>query len=183
MGVQGTREFKVFHRLEVILMKTRCAILSIALLFTMTAAISAQTFSNTSSISIPNSGVSSGAASLYPSPITVSGLGTQITAISVTLDGFSHAYPADVDILLVGPNGQNVMLMSDVGTFFPVSNLTFTFDNSSANAMPGSLQLMSGIYAPTNFDPTGNVDGFPAPAPLVGPYGGSFAPFIGTDPN
>jgi subtilisin-like proprotein convertase family protein len=183
MGVQGTREFKVFHRLEVILMKTRRAILSIALLFTMTAAISAQTFSNTSSISIPNSGVSSGAASLYPSPITVSGLGTQITAISVTLDGFSHAYPADVDILLVGPNGQNVMLMSDVGTFFPVSNLTFTFDNSSANSMPGSLQLMSGIYAPTNFDPSGNVDGFPAPAPLVGPYGGSFAPFIGTDPN
>lgn len=164
-------------------MKSLCAIFTSALLFAMTGAISAQTFSNTGSITIPNSGVGSGAASLYPSPITVSGIGNQTTAISVTLNGFSHAYPADVDVLLVGPNGENVMLMSDVGTFFPVSNLTFTFDNSSGNAMASSLQLTSGTYAPTNFDPTANVDGFPAPAPLVGPYGASFAPFIGTDPN
>ena len=82
-----------------------------------------------------------------------------------------------------GPSGQNVMLMSDVGTFFPVSNLTFTFDNSSATPMPSGAQLASGTFTPTNFDPVGDVDGFPPPAPLVGPYGNSFAPFIGTNPN
>ena len=49
--------------------------------------------------------------------------------------------------------------------------------------MPSGAQLASGTFAPTNFDPTANVDGFPAPAPLVGPYGASFAPFIGTNPN
>ena len=145
--------------------------LTIAFLFAMADAISAQTFSNTSSISIPNSGAGTGAASLYPAPITVSGVGTQLTAISVTLNNFSHAYPADVDVLLVGPNGQNVMLMSDVGTYFPASNLTFTFDNSSGNVMPSGAQLVSGTFAPTNFDPTANVDGFPAPAPLVEPCG------------
>jgi len=164
-------------------MKSLRSILTIAFLFAMADAISAQTFSNTSSISIPNSGAGTGAASLYPAPITVSGVGTQLTAISVTLNNFSHAYPADVDVLLVGPNGQNVMLMSDVGTYFPASNLTFTFDNSSGNVMPSGAQLVSGTFAPTNFDPTANVDGFPAPAPLVGPYGASFAPFIGTNPN
>jgi subtilisin-like proprotein convertase family protein len=164
-------------------MKSPRSILTIALLLGMAAAIRGQTFSNASSISIPNSGAATGAASLYPAPITVSGVGTQLTAISVTLNGFSHAYPADVDVLLVGPNGQNVMLMSDVGTYFPVSNLTFTFDNSSSTILPNGAQLTSGTYAPTNFNPTGDVDGFPAPAPLVGPYGASFAPFINTNPN
>lgn len=146
-------------------------------------AATAQTFSNPASVTIPNPSASVGAASLYPSPITVSGVGTQLTAISVTLIGFSHTYPADVDVLLVGPNGQNVLLMSDVGTFFPVSNLTFTFTNTAGGSMPSGAQLSSGTFAPTNFDPTANVDGFPAPAPLVGPYGSSFAPFIGTNPN
>ncbi len=164
-------------------MKLLRSILTTAFLFAMAGAVSAQTFSNTSSITIPNSGAATGAASLYPAPITVSGVATQLTAISVTLNGFSHAYPADVDVLLVGPNGQNVMLMSDVGTFFPVSNLTFTFNNSSATDMPSGAQLASGTFAPTNFDPVGDVDGFPAPAPLVGPYGSSFAPLIGANPN
>ena len=75
------------------------------------------------------------------------------------------------------------MLMSDVGTFFPVSNLTFTFDNVSGTGMPSGSQLASGTFKPTNFDPVGDVDGFPAPAPLIGPYGASFASLIGTNPN
>lgn len=149
----------------------------------ISSAARAQTFTNSASITIPNPSFALGAASIYPSPITVSGAGTQLTSISVTLSGFSHFYPADVDVLLVGPEGQNVMLMSDVGTFFPVSNLTFTFDNVSGTSMPSGSQLSSGTFAPTNFDPVGDVDGFPGPAPLVGPYGSSFAPFLGTNPN
>ncbi|MEP6685976.1 MAG: hypothetical protein ABJB22_04295 [Verrucomicrobiota bacterium] len=101
----------------------------------------------------------------------------------MTLSNFSHFYPADVDVLLVGPQGQNVMLMSDVGTFFPVTGLTFTFNNNSGTSMPSAAQLTSGTYAPTNFDPVGDVDGFPAPAPMVGPYGSSFNPFLGTNPS
>ena len=144
---------------------------------------SAQTFSNPTSITIPNSGFLQGPASPYPSAINVSGVGTQLVSISVTLANFSHFYPADVDVLLVGPQGQNVMLMSDVGTFFPVTGLTFTFNNTAGTSMPSAAQLTSGTYAPTNFDPVGDVDGFPAPAPMVGPYGSSFNPFLGTNPN
>ncbi len=164
-------------------MKQPYSVLAAAALWAVASVTSAQTFTNSASITIPNSGAALGAASLYPSPITVSGVGTQLTGISVTLNGFSHFYPADVDILLVGPGGQNVMLMSDVGTFFPVNNLTFTFDNVSGTSMPSGAQLASGTFTPTNFDPVGDVDGFPAPAPLIGPYGSSFAPFIGTNPN
>jgi subtilisin-like proprotein convertase family protein len=142
-----------------------------------------QTFSNPASITIPNSGFLQGPASPYPSAINVSGAGTQLASISVTLADFSHFYPADVDVLLVGPQGQNVMLMSDVGTFFPVNSLTFTFNNTAGASMPSNAQLSSGTYAPTNFDPVGDVDGFPAPAPMVGPYGSSFTPFLGTNPN
>jgi hypothetical protein len=164
-------------------MKQLYSALAAAILCTVAGATNAQTFTNSASITIPNSAATLGAASLYPSPITVSGVGTQLTGISVTLNNFSHFYPADVDVLLVGPGGQNVMLMSDVGTFFPVNNLTFTFDNVSGTSMPSAAQLATGTFAPTNFDPVGDVDGFPAPAPLTGPYGASFAPFIGTNPN
>lgn len=154
-----------------------------AILLALATTAGAQTFTNSTPIAIPNPAAALGPGSPYPSPITVSGVGSQLTGISVTLANFSHFYPADVDILLVGPSGQNVMLMSDVGTFFPVTGLTFTFDNSSATSMPSGAQLTSGIYQPTNFDPVGDVDGFVPPAPLVGPYGSSFSPFLGADPN
>ena len=171
------------HRVVNVYMKQLHSVLVAAALMAVASLASAQTFTNSASITIPNSGAALGAATLYPSPITVSGVGAQLTGISVTLNNFSHFYPADVDILLVGPCGQNVMLMSDVGTFFPVNNLTPTFDNVSGTSMPSANQLSSGTFMPTNFDPVGDVDGFPAPAPLVGPYGSSFAPLIGTNPN
>lgn len=143
----------------------------------------AQTYTNSTSIAVPTAGILQGPASPYPSAITVSGAGSQLTSISVTVSNFTHLYPADVDVLLVGPQGQNVMLMSDVGTFFPVAGLNFTFNNTASTSMPSGSMLMSGTFAPTNFDPVGNVDGFPAPAPLVGPYGSTFGPFLNTDPN
>jgi hypothetical protein len=37
--------------------------------------------------------------------------------IAVTFDGLSHTSPDDVDVLLVGPGGQAVKLMSDCGGF------------------------------------------------------------------
>lgn len=166
------------------LMKTslRTALVTLALAG-MVGHSSAQTFSNSTSVAIPNPGFNQGPAAPYPSAITVSDVGTELTSISVTLSNFSHFYPADVDVLLVGPQGQNVMLMSDVGSFFPVSGLNFTFTNSATTNMPSGGMLASGTFAPTNFDPVGNVDGFPAPAPMIGPYGNSFSPFLNSDPN
>ncbi|PFK04105.1 hypothetical protein, partial [Bacillus cereus] len=51
-------------------------------------------------------------ASPYPSSIEVTGLCTTITKVIVTLKNISHPTPANIDILLVGPQGQTVILMS-----------------------------------------------------------------------
>jgi subtilisin-like proprotein convertase family protein len=126
---------------------------------------------NANAITIPSFGPSP----LYPSTITVpAGMGT-VTGMRVVLNGFSHSWPDDVDILLVGPGGQKVVLMSDVGGSVDVSDATLTFDDAGA-ALPDSIAIASGTYQPTNFEGT---DTFSAPAP-GGPYASALAAFNGT---
>jgi hypothetical protein len=72
--------------------------------------VTAASVANPLAISIPDSG----AASFYPSTVTVpAGVGS-VQAIAVTLNGFGHALPGDVDAAL-GPGGQRVVLLSDAG--------------------------------------------------------------------
>src|ERR1044071_2363174 len=112
---------------------------------------------------------SSGAATPYPSNITVSGQTGVITSMTVTLNNFAHAFPDDVDILLVGPGGQNAVIMSDVGGGTQISGVTLTLDDAAASSLPNSGPLMSGTFKPT--DITVGAEIFPAPAPA--PSGGS----------
>jgi hypothetical protein len=127
----------------------------------------------TSPISIPESG----SASPYPSTLTVPpGLGT-ITKLRVVIRGFAHESPNDVDVLLVGPNGQTVVLMSDAGGGTAVSDVTATFDDEGPPLGTGTVT--SGTYAPTNL---GEIETFVSPAPS-GPYGTNLAAFIGTNPE
>ena len=144
---------------------------------------SAQVFSNPAPIDIPRNSLQQGPGSLYPSSITVFGVGTTLAGITITFINLSHAYPDDIDILLVGPNGQNVLLMSDAGGLFPINNLTFTFDSAAASFLPDETVLSSGTFLPTNYDAQFMVDSFAAPAPLTGPYGNSLTAFNGTNPN
>src|SRR6185295_3437633 len=81
------------------------------------------------------------------------------------------------DVLLVGPQGQSVILMSDVGGGSPVAGLTLTFADGSPAL--GSGPLTSGTYAPSNL---GSGDSFPSPAP-AGTPGAALSIFDGTDPN
>ena len=53
-------------------------------------------------------------ATPYPSNIAVAGLTGTITKVTVALNGVSHTFPDDIDVLLVGPGG-NLIIMSDVG--------------------------------------------------------------------
>ncbi|MEY2489062.1 MAG: hypothetical protein QOC70_1004, partial [Verrucomicrobiota bacterium] len=131
------------------------------------------TFSNPASISIPDSGP----GAPYPSNISVA-LGGAITKVTVRLNNLSHTFPADIDILLVGPGGQNAIIMSDVGGGDDVTGVTLTLDDAATVSMPGAL-LTTGTYTPTN---TGTGDTWPAPAPA--PSGGSLlSVFNGTNPN
>ncbi|HVF89647.1 MAG TPA: HYR domain-containing protein [Blastocatellia bacterium] len=132
---------------------------------------------NPAAVTIP----AQGTATPYPSTIDVSGLSGNITKLTVSLNQLSHSFPNDLDILLVGPGGQKVILMSDAGgdENFPIVNVDLTFDDAAAQQLPDETQITSGTYKPTDFQ-TGDV--FPAPAP-AGPYGTALSAFNGLSPN
>jgi hypothetical protein len=122
---------------------------------------------------------SSAAGDPYPSTITApSGIGP-ITNLKVRINQFNHTWPRDVDILLQGPGGQTVVLMSDVGSDVHAVNVDFTFDDSGATL--GSGVLTSGTYKPTNISDGEGSDVYHPPAPS-GPYGSTLSVFNGTDP-
>jgi hypothetical protein len=79
------------------------------------------------SMLLPATG-SSGQAERYPATINVRGEPTNgLSRVEVTLHNLAHSYPADLDILLVSPSGAKIMLMSDAGASFAVTNATLVF--------------------------------------------------------
>ncbi|MFM6920795.1 MAG: Calx-beta domain-containing protein, partial [Dolichospermum sp.] len=132
-------------------------------------------FSNPNPITIPDSGTSTP----YPSTINVSGLSGNINSLKVTLTNLSHTWPDDIDVLLVGPTGTKALLMSDVGGFNSLSNVTLTFDPTATSLLPDEGLITSGSYKATDFE-TGDFFNSPAPG---GPYGTDFSVFNNTNPN
>lgn len=128
--------------------------------------------SNPASVAIPNSGI----ATPYPSTINVAGVSGTVSKVTATLSGLTHTFPGDIDVLLVGPAGQTVVLMSDVGSGTDVTNVTITFDDT---APPIGATVVPGTFRPTN---SGTGDPFPAPAP-AGPHGAVLSAFNGVNPN
>ncbi len=128
-------------------------------------------FTNAAAITINDSA----AGSPYPSTITASGISTY-SRVTVTLNGLSHTFPDDIDVILVAPGGQKAYVMSDVGGSSAVTNVTLTLDDLAATALPDSSVLTSGTFKPTNIGTT--TDTFPAPAP-AGPYSADFSVFNG----
>jgi M6 family metalloprotease-like protein len=137
--------------------------------------VTVQTFKNTGAITIPDSG----AASPYPSTIAVSGVMGAVLKATVSLSLVNHTWPNDLDILLVGPQGQSTLLMSDAGGFYDLVNAMLVFDDAAANPLPESAQITSGTWRPTDFG-SGDILVSPAPA---GPYVASLGTFKGTNPN
>lgn len=147
-------------------------------------------YTNSTPITItdcPNPCPASGqAASLYPSPITVAGETGVIQRVSVTLNGLSHAFPADMDFLLVSPSGRKSVIMSDFGAGSPgVSNINVTLDDYAATPVPSTVTgntgvpFVSGSYRPAN---SGTTDLFPGAAPAA-PYTYTMSAFNGDTPN
>lgn len=145
------------------------------------------TFSNTNTIIINDSGNPPTVASPYPATNVVTGLGgSVISKVTVSLFGFAHTFPSDVDIVLVGPEGQNAIVMSNVGgtNKMPVTNIDLTLDDDASNNLPIVDALVSGTFKPTKGDPNPFLFDFPAPAPttaqLMGPY---LSNFKNTEPD
>lgn len=142
-----------------------------------------RTFSNTNNISITDNQAApwpAGPAAPYPSSISVTGVTGQIGRITVALSGLSHTYPDDIDMLLVGPGGQKVLLMSDAGGGNGLNNVNVTFDDS-ATALSDEGQILSTSYHPADFV-SSPADAFNAPAPAA-PYASSLSSFLGGNQN
>jgi len=133
------------------------------------------TYSNTSAITVTDKV----AATPYPSSIIVPATTGTVTKVTVSLSGFNHSYPGDVDILLVGPSGQKLLLMSDAGGAPDVVNANIVFTDTASASLPNSL-ISSGTYKPTNYDT--NSDTFPSPAP-ASPYVATLSTFNGANPT
>ena len=130
-------------------------------------------------------------ASPYPSTNLISvPAGLVVSKVLVTLSGFTHSFPSDVSMLLVGPQGQQGILMSEVGgqNQFGVSGLTLLLDDDATTTLPVYSSLTSGVFKPTNGYlalqyPRLPYD-FPQPAPVGNSNAvASLSPFKGTDPN
>ena len=115
---------------------------------------------------------------LYPSTLKVSGLPSTVTDVDVTITGLRHIWATDVDLLLVGPYGQQATILSDAGIFeVNVNSVDLTFDDEAELPLPD--RIVSGTFRPVN---NFGADDFPDPAPTV-TGGSSLSAFDGTDPN
>jgi hypothetical protein len=127
---------------------------------------------------------SSGPASSYPDTLTVSGVQGQVKQVKVTLDQVFFETSGEVDILLVGPTGRAVVLLSDLT--FDVGNSptdqVVRLDDQVNRSLPNSSAaiLDSGAYRPTNRGALN--DPFAAPAPTA-PYSTTLSAFNNLNPN
>lgn len=127
--------------------KNAMGIMALACLATvLSAGLAAQTFATGGAGTINNSG----AATPYPSTINVSGLSGTVTGVTVTINGMTHTWTSDVDIVLVGPTGQNIILMSDCCGSGDLTGVNITFDDAAAGTIPAATtNLATGSYRPT----------------------------------
>ena len=138
------------------------------------------TYSNTIGISIPQGApnATEGPASPYPSPILVSmGTNLLVSQVTVTLTGFAHTFPHDVNVLLDSPSGQELILMGHAGGAFAATNVNLTFADAATQYLPVG-QLVTGTSLPTDYSP---VDIFPGLPPASGESALAF--FNGMGPN
>jgi subtilisin-like proprotein convertase family protein len=120
------------------------------------------------------------AANPYPATSTVNGLAGVVEDVDVKVAGVYHEWPPDLDLLLVGPDGHQVMLMSNLCGGSAVRDYTWTFDDEAPDAMPaGNTCVNGGRYKPTG---NGIFGPLPPPAPQD-EYETSLSAFDYTDPN
>jgi subtilisin-like proprotein convertase family protein len=145
------------------------------------------TFTNNTPIEIPVTVAGQIPATIYPSTITVAGVVGVTYHMSVTIN-ISHAFSSDVDIVLVSPAGEAVMLLSDVGGDFGTwTNVKLVLDDCAPRSLRNVVGTPSGRYRPSDVyvDPGGGAvagDALPTPAP-GGSYGKHLANFNWASPN
>ena len=125
---------------------------------------------------VPASSTGAGVADPYPLTRTVSGVDGVITDIDVALSGVYHGRPADLEMMLEGPRGQKVALMSDVCGGSIAINQAWAWDDEA-------LSPMYSVCPDGRYRPGYSEDLFPAPASMPLPLTAPLGDFDLTDPN
>ena len=140
-----------------------------------------RTFDNAAVIALPNASASPAAAALHPSAIAVRGLRGTIRDVNVRLNDLTHTFPSDVQVLLVGPDGQTAIVMAVVGGAADVSGVSLRLDDEATAALPETT-LQTGTFRPTNV--SGNAIALKPPAPAPSQDGNAaLSVFDRTGPN
>ena len=132
-------------------------------------------------------------ASIYPSVINVSNIpGNVITKASIQLTGFTHAWPSDVDIVLVAPDGTRSIVMSDAGgnnSGHSLSNVNIVFSSTASTRVPKDTTIDSTVpQRPANYafgsTAADETDTFPGAGPGALRFEpADFDAFNGINPN
>lgn len=107
----------------------------------------------------------------YPTRINASGLAGTLAKVTLELNGLSHQFPDDMDMMLTGPNGNSLIAFSDAGGGAAVSGITLVLDSSAASVLPDSTSLSSGTFRPADYEV--GTDTFPSPAPSTNRFSAS----------
>lgn len=122
---------------------------------------------------------SSGNGSPYPATLNLGNTWGGISSMTVQVN-VSHSFAGDIDLALVSPRGQSMILMSDNCGAQALSGMSFTFNDSAASELPGTATCTSGTFKPSNFA-SSNPDVFPAPGPAS--PASTLSAFTGTNPT
>jgi hypothetical protein len=142
-------------------------------------------FVNATEISIPGTFV--GPATPYPSSVNVSGLSGTVTKASVLLIDVSAGGNIDaLDLALVGPTGEKILLWSDACGTTGFEDREFAFDDSAPTFLSNGGPCPAGTYMASNYlgapatEPDDLSAGGAGPSP---PYNNRLSFFNGSSPN
>jgi subtilisin-like proprotein convertase family protein len=97
----------------------------------------------------------------YPSTLKIEGGDGPITKVRAFVT-ITHSDPDGLDLALVPPTGNGVVLMSDACGGNQITSLTFVFDPTAGGTLVDDGPCASGVFLPSNFSPA---DTWPAPGP------------------
>jgi hypothetical protein len=104
-----------------------------------------------------------------------------ITSVTVDLYGYNHQLASDVDIVLQGPTGLTLFMVSDAGGAYAQPSVNLTFSDAGATLLHEWDVFVNGTtYKPVNYDDGNGDDFFELPAPAA-PFGTTFSVFNGSN--
>jgi hypothetical protein len=122
-----------------------------------------------------------GPANDYPATIEASDVPGRVTGATVTLIQLDSGSGDDIDMALEGPEGQQVMLMSDAcGIGKPLDDEVWTFEDAAPTFLSDNGPCAAGEhkgYRPTNYEPESDDFGPDGPE---GPFLNQLAAFDGS---